>query len=233
MPNSSQKNQPSKLHQPSKETGSKRNTSQKASRQKGLKVIGNPLINTFIMSNVPANLRSRHYTLQAILGFAGIILIFLSFRLPAAFFVGALLLFLRHQWRKKTDETAVDYRNAVVALRKKKYQACIHSLDKVLAQPAAPTFLHLIKASCLLELDQPDEAHAIYRHYFQSVPPDEWSSPEYWSAQENAIVLALEKKEFALAQQIVDHMTESDEAHPNAAAQKNHYQKQIRRGQQQ
>jgi hypothetical protein len=70
MPNSSQSNQPSKSHQPSKETGSKRNTSQKAAPQKGLKVIGNPLINTFIMSNVPANLKSRHYPLQAILGFA-------------------------------------------------------------------------------------------------------------------------------------------------------------------
>ena len=182
------------------------------------------------MSNVPANLKSHRYPLQAALGFVGIILIFLSFRLPAAFFAGALMLFLRHQWRKKTDETAVDYRNAVVALRKKKYQACIHSLDKVLAQPAAPTVLHLIKASCLLELEKPDEAHAVYRHYFQSVPPDEWSSPEYWSAQENAIVLALEKKDFTLAQRIADHMPESDDAHSNAAAQKKHYQKLCRQG---
>ncbi|MDW7671115.1 MAG: hypothetical protein SCK57_04390 [Bacillota bacterium] len=230
MPNPSQSNQPFKSHQTSRESGSKGNTSQKAAPQKGLKVIGNPLMNTFIMSNVPANLKSQRYPFQAALGFMGIILIFFSFRLPAAFFVGALMLFLRHQWRKKTDEAAVDYRNAVVSLRKKQYQACIHSLDKVLTQPAAPTFLHLIKASCLLELDQSDAAYAVYRDYFQSVPPDEWSSPEYWSAQENAIVLALENKDFTLAQRIADHMPESDEAHPNAAAQKKRYQKLCRQG---
>lgn len=225
MPMMSAKDQKTKQLSPLSAGAPKRKKSRKESRQKGLEVIENPLVNQFITSSVPSDLKSPLYPFQASIGVAGIALLFISFRFPVAFFFGAALLIVRHHWRKRTDEPAVDYRKAIVFLRKKKYQDCIDSLESIMSNPKTPAYLHLIKASCLLEQEKTREAYAVYRSYFETVPSSEWSFPEYWSAQENAILLALDQGDVSFARMIADHLSESDAARPDAASWKKHYQK--------
>mgnify|MGYP001087812134 CR=1 FL=1 len=197
--------------------------------KKGLTVIGNPLINEFISSSPPSNLRSRYYSYQAAMGVTGILLIFLSFRMPILFFAGAILLFIRRKWRQKTDEYAINYRHAINSLKKKKYNECIDYLNKIPYEDATIGFLSLVKASCYLELEDTESAYLLYETFFNTKPFSQWSDPIYWSAQENAVVLSLEHKNFALAEKILCSSTKSDSASNETAKWKEQYLKLLPR----
>jgi tetratricopeptide (TPR) repeat protein len=192
-------------------------------RAKGIEVVENKLTNRFISSSSPAALRSRLFPIQSAVGIAGILLIFASFRMPFLFFAGALLLFIRHKWRQNTDAASVQYQKAVVHFKKKQYQPCAEALRKVLQHPKAPDELRLIEASCMLELHKNNEAYEAYRIFFENADLTLYHSGEYWSPKENALVLALENDDAALALIIADSLSESDEDHPNARAWKYYY----------
>lgn len=171
--------------------------------KKGLEVIGNPLVNKFLTSSLPGELHSAHYKYQAALGIVGILFIFFSFRMPFLFFAGAAILFARRHWRKKTDETAINYRNAMTSLKRKKYRDCIGHLDKLPLDHLSLHYLTLVKASCFLEMEDTQSAYRLYSDYFLKTPENIWSDPIYDSAQENAVILALENNNRALAKKII------------------------------
>jgi len=175
----------------------------KKKRDKGLEVISNPLTNKFISSSPSTHLRSKYYSIQAALGVLGIMLVFLSFKMPVSFFAGAVLLYIRHQWRIKTDSYAISHRKAITALKKKKYAECIQMLDKIPSNDSESLYLPLVKASCYLELEDTENAYQLYRSFFERTPSSSWSDPIYWSAQENAVILALEHNHQGLAKKII------------------------------
>lgn len=181
----------------------KNKTTTKKKREKGLEVIGNPLTNKFISSSPPTHLRSKYYSIQAVLGILGIFLLFLSFKVPVSFFAGAILLFIRHQWRMKTDEHAISHRKAITALKRKKYAECIQMLDKITSKDSDTSYFSLVKASCYLELEDTEAAYQLYLNYFEKIPSSCWSDPIYWSAQENAVILALEHNHQDLVKKII------------------------------
>lgn len=191
--------------------------------KKGLTVIGNPLMNEFISSSPPSHLRSRYYSHQAALGVTGILLIFVSFRMPILFFAGAVLLFIRRKWRQKTDDFAINYRHAITALKKKKYNECIDYLNKIPYEDAPIEFLELVKASCYLELEDTESAYQLYERFFNAKPFSQWSDPLFWSAQENAVILSLEHNNYELAEKILCSSAESDSSGNETAKWKEQY----------
>jgi len=197
--------------------------------KKGLVVIGNPLMNEFISSSPPSHLRSRFYSYQAALGISGIVLIFLSFRMPVLFFVGAVLLFIRRKWRQKTDDYAIHYRHAINALKKKKYHECIDHLNKIPYEDAPIGYLALVKASCYLELEDTESAYQLYESFFNTKPFSQWSDPLYWSAQENAVILSLEHNNFTLAEKILISPAENSSAGNETAKWREQYLKLLPR----
>ncbi|SMP45873.1 hypothetical protein, partial [Anoxynatronum buryatiense] len=207
-----------------KKPSSNTSRSQKrGNRNKGVEVISNSLISQFITSDAPHELRSPLYPLQASLGVLGILLIFFSFRIPLAFFAGALLLIIRRQWRKKTDAPSVAYREAIQALRRKQHSECIEALNRVMEYPKAPPFLLMVIASCHLEQENPAAAYDAYHRYFTSTPSSEWNNPVYWSSMENYLLLSLEKNQASTAMSVAQHLSESEEARPDAGAWKSYY----------
>lgn len=192
-----------------------KNNTNTQKQKKGLIVIGNPVINKFISSSPPTHLRSIHYSLQAVLGITGILLIFLSFKMPVLFFAGAIVLLIRRQWRLRTDNHAINYRDAITALKKKKYNECIQNLNKIPYDDDSINYLNLVKASCFLELEDTASAYALYKNYFEKTPSSHWSDPVYWSARENAVILSLEHKNLELVKKILnepsEHLTENNE----------------------
>ncbi|MEN1759564.1 hypothetical protein [Anoxynatronum sibiricum] len=198
-------------------------TLKRNNRNKGLEVISNSLISQFVTSDVPHELRSPLYPIQASLGVLGILLIFFSFRIPLAFFAGALLLIIRRQWRKKTDAPSVAYREAIQALRRKQHAACIEALNRVMEYPKAPPFLLMVIASCHLEQENPAAAYNAYHRYFTSTSSSEWNNPVYWSSMENYLLLSLEKNQANTAMSVAQYLPESEEARQDARAWKSYY----------
>ncbi len=196
-------------------------------QKKGLTVIGNPIVNKFISSSPPTHLRSSHYSLQAALGIAGILLIFISFKMPILFFIGVLLLYMRRKWRLKTDGHAINYRNAITALKKKKYTECIQNLNKLPYTSNSMSYLDLVKASCFLELEDLESAYKMYKNYFERTPTPLWSDPLYWSARENAVVLSLEHENLELAKRILNEPTEHLTENKKTIRWKNKYAKYV------
>ncbi len=192
-----------------------KNNTNTQKQKKGLTVIGNPIINKFIASSPPTHLRSIHYSLQAVLGITGILLIFLSFKMPVLFFAGAIVLLIRRQWRLKTDNHAVNYRNAITALKKKKYAECIQNLSIIPYDDNSINYLDLVKASCFLELEDTESAYSLYKNYFEKTPSSHWSDPLYWSARENAVILSLEHKNIELAKKILNEPSDITENNEN------------------
>jgi len=206
-----------------KSAGKSARRSKQKSHEKSLEVISNPLISHFITSSLPKELRSPFYPLQASLGIVGILLIFSSFRIPLAFFPGALLLLVRRQWRQKTDAPAVTYKKAIQALRKKQYAACIESLTLLMSHSKAPASLLLVIASCYLEQENSNAAYQTYHQYFTQTVPAQWNNPAYWSSMENYLLLSLERDQTDVALLVARHLPDSEEARRNAGIWKSYY----------
>lgn len=179
----------------------------KSKKEKGLEVIGNPVINQFLTGNLEVGAKSSPYKVQTLMGFVGIGLIFSSFRYPPIFFVGAGILFLRRMWRKKTDQNQVYYQDAKVALKKKNYQQCIINLEKITSAFPKAKELLLVQASCYLELEDTQKAYVIYKTFFQSIDENQYKEEIYSPAEENALLLALEEQDMGFAKQLIQRMT--------------------------
>lgn len=111
--------------------------------------------------------RSYFYPLQSLLGVLGVILIFLSFREPLYFFIGATFLFLRIFWRRKSDPLLSALQQSKLYYRKKRFDKCLSSLDRLLEEYPHNHGLKLIQGECSLHMNRLDEAYEIYANAFQ------------------------------------------------------------------
>ena len=110
--------------------------------------------------------KSSFYPLQSLLGVVGVILIFLSFRNPIYFFVGAAFLFLRVFWRKNTDPLLSALQQSKLYYRKKRFDKCLSSLDHLIQEYPENHGLKLIQGECYLHMNRLDEAYEIYKYGF-------------------------------------------------------------------
>ncbi len=111
--------------------------------------------------------KSSLYPLQSLLGVVGVILIFLSFRNPMYFFIGAALLFLRVFWRKKSDPLLSALQQSKLYYRKKRFNKCLSSLDRLIEEYPNNHGLKLIQGECYLHMNRLDEAYDLYKKGFE------------------------------------------------------------------
>ncbi len=159
---------------------------------------------SFLTQEYPKELRNSSYNLQSLLGAFGILLIFITFKYPYAFIGGMACIYGKSYWRKNTDPALHHYKNAYKFFRTKKYQQCVEALDKALNTPEISRDLMLVKAECLLELEDFDGAYGIYANYFTLRRPDTLSAKEYIPAIMNAALLCVEKGDHMLLIQLAE-----------------------------
>ena len=160
-------------------------------KKASLEVIEKGSSAVFLTQEFPKELRSRFYYLQSLLGGIGIIMIFITFKYPYAFIIGAACIYGKSHWRKITDTPLHHYKNAFKFYRTKKYQQCIEELNKVLAVPEMKKELILVQAECYLELADFDSAHTTYSKFFKGRNPQSFSSKDYIPAIMNAAILCV------------------------------------------
>ncbi len=112
--------------------------------------------------------KSSFYPLQSLLGVVGVMLIFLSFQMPVYFFIGAVFLFLRVFWRKKSDPLLSALQQSKLYYRKKRFNKCLASLDRLIEEYPTNYGLKLIKGECYLHMNRLGEAYEIYKYGFEN-----------------------------------------------------------------
>ncbi|WP_192930296.1 tetratricopeptide repeat protein [Alkaliphilus pronyensis] len=183
----------------------------KENEEERIEIVSKNTVHPFFKRDIPSELKSKVYPLQSILGIIGILFVFLSFIDLLLLFIGGLIIFIHHIWRKKTSPALVAYKNAYKEFNSKKYQEAIESLNIVLKHPKADPALELVKAECLLELDKPSQAYELYAKFFNEIDPVSLDSITYWSPKANAILLSIQNNNYDLALLIAESFPNSGE----------------------
>ncbi len=171
-----------------------------------LQVIERPTAIDFLKSGLSMELKNPYDGPQRILGIVGILCIFLSFKYPLLFFIGALSILLMGLWRKKTDPQAYQVKKALRLYRQKKYLDCIGVLETALEAPDADPILLLVIADCYLNLDNPAKAYEVYFHYFQSIDVKTLANTIFWSPVINTILMAIDQRDYDFAMKLCDDL---------------------------
>ncbi|SCY27855.1 DUF4236 domain-containing protein [Alkaliphilus peptidifermentans] len=171
-----------------------------------IEIVEKNTAHSFFKRDIPSELKANVYPIQSVIGLLGILLIFSSFLYPMLFFVGGLLIYIVHLWRKKASPALIAYKNAYKYYNSKNYEKAIESLNEVLKHPKANYSLQLVKAECLLELERTGEAYKVYTIFFNKINPAELDSITYWSPKANAIFLSLENDNPKLALLITESL---------------------------
>ncbi|NBG89604.1 tetratricopeptide repeat protein [Isachenkonia alkalipeptolytica] len=147
--------------------------------------------------------KSSFYPLQSLLGVLGVILIFLSFRDPLYFFIGAGLLFLRVFWRKKSDPLLSALQQSKLYYRKKRFDKCLASLDRLIEEYPNNHGLKLIQGECYLHMNRLDEAYNVYKNAFEQ-SPESFSSETSQKHMVYLLFLIVHFRDFQLGERVAE-----------------------------
>lgn len=169
-----------------------------------VEVIEKKTLHVFFTREVPNSLKSKYYNLYSILGLIGIVFIFTTFLKSYFFFVGVVFVYLKFMLQKRTDKTALAYKNAYKFFNTKRYDKCISELNMVLLHPSADKKLKLVLAECYLELNSDEKAYEAYKDFFENFDSAVLDSSDYWTPKANAILMSLERGNYDLALDITE-----------------------------
>ncbi|WP_192929702.1 DUF4236 domain-containing protein [Alkaliphilus serpentinus] len=176
-----------------------------------VEVVEKKTLHVFFTREVPQYLKSQYYNLYSIIGLIGIIFVFAAFVETYFFFVGVFFVYLKFMLQRRTDETALAYKDAYRFFRTRKFDKSIKELHKVMKHPMADKKLKLVLAECYLELNDEDKAYEAYVDFFSAIDPIELDSSDYWSPKANAILMSLERENYDLALSIAEGLRGEDE----------------------